>query len=143
MSTAAEPVGTLETALAHATRLLEAQPALAAAQASEILKAVPGHPHARLLLGAAQRLNGDSIVAVATLSALAQEQPNSAATYVELGISLGQVGRTAEAVTALRRAVQLKPDRPDAWRQLADHLLEGSSAPSRLDAAALLQLLRD
>ena len=122
MSTAAEPVGTLETALAHATRLLEAQPALAAAQASEILKAVPGHPHARLLLGAAQRLNGDSIVAVATLSALAQEQPNSAATYVELGLSLGQVGRTAEAVTALRRAVQLKPDRPDAWRQLADHL---------------------
>jgi predicted Zn-dependent protease len=122
LSTAAEPVGTLETALAHATRLLEAQPALAAAQASEILKVVPGHPHARLLLGAAQRLNGDSTTAVETLSALAAEQPNSAATFIELGVSLGHVGRTVEAVAALRRAVELKADRPDGWRHLADHL---------------------
>ena len=122
MSTAAEPVGTLDTALAHATRLLEAQPALAAEQASEILKVAPGHPHARLLLGAAQRLNGDSTAAVETLTELAREQPNSAATYIELGVALGQTGRAADAVTALRRAVKLKADRPDAWRQLADHL---------------------
>jgi predicted Zn-dependent protease len=122
LSTAAEPVGTLETALAHATRLLERQPALAAQQATEILMAVPGHPHARLLLGTAQRLNGDSITAVETLAGLAAEQPNSAATHIEFGIALGQVGRAAEAVAALKRAVQLSPDRPDAWRQLADHL---------------------
>ena len=122
MSTSTEPIGTLEIALAHATRLLEAQPERAAEQASEILKVVPGHPHARLLLGAAQRLNGDSTAAVATLTDLAREQPNSAATFVELGVSLGQAGRAADAVAALRRAVQLKPDRPDAWRQLADHL---------------------
>ena len=122
MSTAAEPVGTLDTALAHATRLLEAQPGLAAEQASEILKVAPGHPHARLLLGAAQRLNGDSTAAVETLTELACEQPNSAATHIELGVALGQVGRAADAVTALRRAVKLKADRPDAWRQLADHL---------------------
>jgi predicted Zn-dependent protease len=118
----AEPVGTIETAIAHATRLLGARPDLAAEQAREILNAVPGHPHARLVLGTAQRLNGDSAEAVATLSALATEQPNSAATHIELGIALGQVDRVADAVTALRRGAQLKPDRPDAWRQLADHL---------------------
>ena len=122
MSTVTEPVGTLETALAHATRLLEGQPALAAQQATEILRAVPGHPHARLLLGTAQRLNGDSIAAVETLGSLAAEQPNSAATHIEFGIALGQVGRAPDAVVALRRGVELKPDRPDAWRQLADHL---------------------
>ena len=58
MSTASEPVGTLEVALAHASRLLETKPALAAEQATEILKAVPGHPFARLILGAARRLSG-------------------------------------------------------------------------------------
>jgi predicted Zn-dependent protease len=129
LSTTAEPVGTLETALAHATRLLEARPDLAMQQASEILRAVPGHPHAQLLLGTAQRLNGDSNDAVATLAALASSQPNSAATHIELGIALGQVGRAGDAVVALRRSVQLKPDRPDAWRQLADHLdLVGDAA---------------
>ncbi len=136
LSTAVEPVGTLETALAHATRLLDAQPALAAQQASEILRAVPGHPHACLLLGAAQRLNGDSTAALATLSELARGQPNSAATHLELGIVLGQVGRIAEAITALRRAVQLKPDRPDAWRQLADHLDVAGEAAAADEARA-------
>ena len=38
MSAASEPTGTLQVALAHATRLLEASPALAAEQALEILK---------------------------------------------------------------------------------------------------------
>jgi hypothetical protein len=42
MSTTADPMGTLETALAHATRLLPTNPDLAAEQAQEILKAVPG-----------------------------------------------------------------------------------------------------
>ena len=39
-----------------------------------------------------------------------------------MGIVLGQKDRTAEAIGALRRGVQLAPERPDAWRQLADHL---------------------
>src|SRR5437867_3414748 len=45
-----EPVGTLDTALAHTGRLLGGNPAMAAEQAREILKAVPGHPQAELLL---------------------------------------------------------------------------------------------
>src|SRR5258708_11662944 len=58
LNSVSEPVGTLDVALGHAARLLERDAALAAEQASEILKAVPGHPHARLILGAAHRIGG-------------------------------------------------------------------------------------
>jgi len=120
--TQSEPIGTLDVALNHATRMLGSQPAMAAEQASEILKVVPGHPHARLLLGVARRLLGDVTGSLEILEPLATEQTRSAASQLEYGVSLGQDDRLAEAVSALRRAVQLAPDRPDAWRQLADHL---------------------
>ncbi len=120
--TQSESIGTLEVALQHTTRLLSAQPEMAAEQASEILKVVPGHPHALLLLGVSKRLLGDLTGALAVLEPLAKEQTRSAGTQIEYGVTLGQVDRVAEAVTALRRAVQLAPERPDAWRQLADHL---------------------
>ena len=55
MSSTPDPTGTLETALAHAQRLLQDSPALAAEQAEEILKVAPGHPPAILLLGMARR----------------------------------------------------------------------------------------
>ncbi len=58
MSKPAEPTGNLEIALAHTRRLLQIDPGLAAEQACEILKVVPGHPPAMLLKGAAQRLGG-------------------------------------------------------------------------------------
>jgi hypothetical protein len=56
----AEPVGTLDTALAHTARLLPADPALAEAQAREILKVVRDHPRALQLLAAALRRHGDT-----------------------------------------------------------------------------------
>ncbi|HXQ64733.1 MAG TPA: sulfotransferase [Steroidobacteraceae bacterium] len=122
MSSASEPVGTLDVALAHAGRLLTKEPALAAEQASEILKAVPGHPHARLIVGQAHRLAGHTQAALEVLEPLAREQPRSAAVQLELGISQGEAGRFEEAAAALRRAAQLKPDLSDAWRALADVL---------------------
>jgi tetratricopeptide (TPR) repeat protein len=89
VSTIGEPTGTLEVAMKHAATLLATQPALAAEQAREILKVVPGHaPAAYLLARAAAR-----------------------------------AGRGDEAIEALRRTVQLQPAHPDAWRELADHLL--------------------
>jgi tetratricopeptide (TPR) repeat protein len=117
-----EPIGTLDVALNHATRLLGTQPELAAEQATEILNVVPGHPHARLLLGVARRLLGDLSGALDILESLACEQTRSAASQIEYGVTLGQLDRLPEAIAALRRGVQLAPDRPDAWRQLADHL---------------------
>jgi tetratricopeptide (TPR) repeat protein len=117
-----EPVGTLDVALAHAAALLEKSPALAAEQAQEVLKLVPDHPWARLILGAAHRISGHTDAALAVLEPLAREQPRSAPAHLELAVAQGEAGRTHDAVAALRRAVQLKPDSPDAWRLLADHL---------------------
>ncbi len=124
----AEPVGTVEVALAHARRLLAEQPELAAEQASEILKAAPGYPPAALILGSAHRARGDVSAALAVLEPLAKAQPNWAAAHFELGLAYGAGAQGDAAVAALRRAVQLKPDLGEAWRALADHLTAISAA---------------
>ncbi|HUO80595.1 MAG TPA: sulfotransferase [Steroidobacteraceae bacterium] len=136
MSTASEPVGTLEVALAHAARLLKSQPALASEQASEILKAVPAHPPARLILGVARRLQGEWAAALEVLEPLAREQPRWSAAQLELGIALGDAGRGSEAIAALRRATDLQSDLPDAWRLLADHLDASGDAAAADQARA-------
>ncbi|TMJ57872.1 MAG: tetratricopeptide repeat protein [Alphaproteobacteria bacterium] len=97
-------------------------PRLAAEQAGEILKAVPGHPNASLLLGMARRNGGDPAAALSVLAPLAAAQPRWVAAHFELGLTLGALGRGEDAVTELRKAVELNPDLPDAWRALADHL---------------------
>jgi tetratricopeptide (TPR) repeat protein len=117
-----EPVGTLDVALSHAARLMASDPAMAAVQAQEILKAVPGHPQARLLLGAGLRAQGRLGEALAVLAPLAAEQPRAAAAHFEFGRTLGGLGRSREAAAALRRAVALNPRLTDAWRELGDQL---------------------
>ena len=82
-----QPAGTLEVALAHASRLLLTDASAALEQAGEILKVMPDQPQA-----------------------LALE-----------GLALGRLGRGDEAIERLRRAVQLRPTQPDAWRALGDH----------------------
>ncbi|MGA2188986.1 MAG: sulfotransferase [Steroidobacteraceae bacterium] len=155
MSGAAEPAGTLDVALHHATRLLRKNPSLAAEQALEILKVLPGHARARLVLGAAQRLAGHSHAAVQELQSLARDQPRSAPVHLELGLALGDAGRAREAVAALRVALRLTPDSPDGWRLLADqfdaigdseaadqarasYLKAANQDPRLMDAAAAL-----
>ena len=119
---AREPVGTLAVALAHAQKLLDSDPTLAAEQATEILKSVPGHPGAKLLLGVARRRLGDVAGALVVLEPLALSQPAWFAVHYELGLVFGLARRGDEAVAALRRTLELKPDLGDAWRALADHL---------------------
>lgn len=122
MNRATDPVGTLDVALQHTTQLLESNAELAAEQATEILKAVPGHPMALLLLGMAQRSVGDTARAHTTFETLCGSQPNWALAQYELGLTLARAGQGEAAVLALRRALQLKADLPDAWRTLGDHL---------------------
>ena len=119
----AEPKGTLAIALAHAERLLAATPALAAEQAEEILKVVPQHPSALVILAAAKRRLGDAQGALTLLEPIAAAHADYAIVHYELGLAYGALRRGGEAVTALRRAVELKPDLGDAWRALADHLM--------------------
>ncbi len=129
MSGAGNPAGTVDVALAHASRLLDADPGLAAEQALEILNAVPDYPPAVLLLVSARRRAGDPQVALKLLESLLQSQPNWAAAHFEHGLALAAVGRGDEAIQALRNTVRLKPEHPEAWRYLADHLLAtGDSA---------------
>jgi tetratricopeptide (TPR) repeat protein len=109
--------------MAHATRLLDADPALAAEQALEILNAVPNHPPAVLLLATARRRSGNPVAALAVLEPLLRAQSKWAAAHFEHGLALAAAGRGDEAIHALRRTVDLKPEHTEAWRFLADHLL--------------------
>ena len=120
MSEAAEPVGSVEVALGHAARLLESSPLLAAEQAGEILKAVPAHPLATLLLGVARRCSGDPAAALEVLGPLADLHPRWALAHYELALALGGLEQSAAAIAALQHAVDLKPDMADAWRALGD-----------------------
>jgi predicted Zn-dependent protease len=122
MTSAPGLVGTVEIALNHTARLLATDPATAAEQATEILRVVPEHPHAMLLLGIARRRMGEVPAAVEVLSALVVKQPNSAVANFELGLALGADHKGDAAVNALRRALELKPEMGDAWRALGDHL---------------------
>ncbi|WP_426663771.1 tetratricopeptide repeat-containing sulfotransferase family protein [Rhodanobacter aciditrophus] len=114
--------GSLDQALTHASRLLAREPALAEAQADEILRVVPGHPPALQLLAAARAAQGKLDTALAVLEPLAASQPRWAAVQFEFGLALARAGRRDEAIAALRRAVTMQADLPQAWRVLADQL---------------------
>ena len=75
-ATTAEPTAGLDEALAHATRLLETQPALAGEQAREIITAVGEHPMAVLILAVSHRLQGQLQHALDALRPLVASQPN-------------------------------------------------------------------
>jgi tetratricopeptide (TPR) repeat protein len=122
MPLVSEPTGSLDQALAHASRLLATNPELAGEQATEILKVVHNHPMALLVLGASHSARGNAQQAVEILGPLARANLNWALAHLELGIALGRVGRGEHAVKALQRAVALKPDLPQAWLALGDHL---------------------
>ncbi|MFM7627661.1 MAG: tetratricopeptide repeat protein, partial [Gammaproteobacteria bacterium] len=123
MSDAPAPTGTLEVAMAQTLRLLEQDPALAYAQASEILAAVPGHPPARLLQAAARRRGGDAAAALALLDPLLQERPEWLPDLYERALALGVAGQGDAAIAALREVLRQQPTHPEAWRVLAEHLM--------------------
>jgi tetratricopeptide (TPR) repeat protein len=119
---AAEPTGSLEFALQHAERLVASSPALAAEQAREILKVVPGEPRATLLLAAAQRRQGDCASAREAVSQLLFEHPDWAQAHFELGLALAGLKQDALALKAVERAISLKLPFANAWRILGDEL---------------------
>jgi tetratricopeptide (TPR) repeat protein len=120
--TTTEKTSTLDAALALTERLLATDSSLAAVQAEEILRVVPGHPKAQLLLAMARHAQGDLAAARAILEPLAKAQPKVAAIHFELGVVLGQLGETAPAIAALAHATVLAPNHPNAWRELGDQL---------------------
>jgi len=107
----------------RASLLLDSDPAGAARRANGILAASPGHAEASLLLAAALRKLGDPAAAAAALESLTRERPDSALLQLELARACTAAGRGAEALTALRRAVEIDAGLGDAWRELAVQLL--------------------
>ncbi|MEP6967646.1 MAG: tetratricopeptide repeat protein, partial [Pseudomonadota bacterium] len=122
------PTGSLSDAIKRATSLLMSNPALAARQAAEVLRVVPGEPRAALVAATARRLGGDPQGARRLLKPLAEAQPGAASVHFELGQACAALGESDEAIAALRRAVALKPDMPEAWRALGDQLTLGGDA---------------
>jgi tetratricopeptide (TPR) repeat protein len=125
-----DPTGSLNTALQHATRLLEINPAMAREQAEAILQAVPGQPVATVLLGISQRLCGNHLGSLEVLESLSMALPKWPTPFYELGITLIELGRSDDALAALRRAVELHPDLPDAWRIIGDELTARGDLPA-------------
>ena len=72
---ASEPTGNLDTALAHAARLLDTAPATAAEQAAEILKVVPDQPNALALQGLALGRLGRGEEAISSLKRAVSLRP--------------------------------------------------------------------
>jgi tetratricopeptide (TPR) repeat protein len=150
-----DPVGTLQTALAHAARLLADRPAMAEAQAREILKVMPGQADAMLLLAAALRGQGDAAGARAVIEPLAAARPQWAPAQLELGLAQAAMGESRPAIATLRQAVRIDPELSHGWRELADllslvgdtrgsedararHLKASVSDPALLEAAVAL-----
>lgn len=122
MTTTTAPAASLADAFAHAERLLESDPRLAAEQARAILEVVPRHADTTRVLASALRLSGDMEQALATVAPLAQALPNLPLAQLELGLCLERLGRTAEAAKAFDRASALEPRLSEAWRGLSENL---------------------
>jgi cytochrome c-type biogenesis protein CcmH/NrfG len=117
----AEPVGTLQVALAHASRLLAAKPAAAAEQACEILKVIPQQPQAMLILGLARAAAGDvegSIDALTRAVSLRSDLP--------------------DAWLALADQLRLRGDAEAADRAYARYIKAATRDPRLMSAAAAL-----
>ena len=110
----------LETALTNASRLLAVDPALAEQQALEILKVVRNEPNALMLQAQAKARQDQWPAAVELLRQLTVLQPKWPEAALQLGLALRHCGQGDQALTALKRAVFLKPELPKAWLALAD-----------------------
>ncbi len=121
MSTLAEPVGTLEVALAHATRLLAVKPAAAAEQACEILKVIPRQPRAFLILGLARAAASDVEGSIDALTRAVSLNPD-----------------LPDAWLALADQLRARGDAQAADRAYAHYIKAATRDPRLMGAAAAL-----
>ena len=135
---AAQATGSLAVALAHAARLLEARPALAARQAEEILAAVPGQPDALRLLARAQWASGDLEAAILTMRRRTADDPRDAAAWRLLADLLEAAEDKAGADAAHLSAIEAGVNDP-VLREAALSLRAGRLAPAE---AALRERLK-
>ena len=129
-----EPAGDLATALAHTERLLGANPAMAAEQAREILKVVPGHPQTLMLLGFALARTGQHRPAADALAQATRADPALAPAWRALGDQLMLLGDNAAADLAYARLIKASVSDPrlvEAAAALCDNRLAPAEAQLR------------
>lgn len=109
---------------------------LAAAQALELGRAddaernvtallaqYPTHPEVLRLLGAVQRLRGDTTNAIATLREACALRPGDALYLNTLGTALDDNGDYDDAIATLRRATEINADLASVWYNLGVTLM--------------------
>jgi tetratricopeptide (TPR) repeat protein len=74
------------------------------------------------LANAARLLKTDPALAVEQTEEILKAAPRQPKAHLMRGLALGAAGQGEAAVAALRRALELNPELPDAWRALGDHL---------------------
>ena len=119
-----ERPGSIAAAVEDAARLLATSPEVAEQRALAILKASPNDPRALLILASARRRRGEHAAALSLLEPLARAHTRAARTHYELGLARAGAGDRAGGVAALRHAVSLTRDFPEAWRALGDELFK-------------------
>jgi len=94
---------------------------------------------------AARLLERDAVLAAEQAAEILRVHPDQPDALALSGLALGRLGRGDEAIAALRRAVSLKPEQPDAWRALGDHYsaLEMREAADEAFAQHLRHSTRD
>jgi tetratricopeptide (TPR) repeat protein len=102
--------------------LLAGDPKRAETRAREALQADPADTQARVLLGAALRQQNRPGEARAILESVVRTAPHMAFALRELGLVLAALGRPADAIDALLRAIDLLPLDRRAWFCLGDLL---------------------
>ncbi|HEV8443617.1 MAG TPA: sulfotransferase [Steroidobacteraceae bacterium] len=70
---------------------------------------------------ASRLLERDPVTAAEQAAEILKVHPDLPEALTLSGLALGASGKGEEAIAALRRAVHLKPDQPEAWRALGDH----------------------
>lgn len=150
MNATTGPIGTLEVAMKHAEALLAKRPELAAEQARQILKVMPGHAPAAFLLARASARIGRGDEVISALRRTVELQPDHPEAWRLLADHLLAVGDAAGADSAYLRHVKasskspallqaagamVKNDIPRAEALLKAHLMK---APTDVPAIRML-----
>ena len=116
------PVESTAHTLANAARLLASDPEQALADARQVLRAQPQHPHAMLVEGQALRRMGDARAALPRLVELLRLQPRLLEAVWELAQAASETGDGPRAITALQSLTRQQPGIAKGWFLLAKEL---------------------
>jgi tetratricopeptide (TPR) repeat protein len=139
VSATTDPTGTLDVAMRHASRLLAAQPALAAEQAREILKVVPDHAPAAYLLASALARAGRGDEAIAALRRTVELKPDHPEAWRALADHLHAIGDTDGADAAYARHIQNSTRNPALQKAAVAMLRKDVAQAEALLKAHLMQ----